>query len=99
DNTVYTANASDVDVDGNDLKIDGTAYRLDDTDTLTVYSADLNGNAIYGTADDEDLGQAGVQVDIDAFDNLDQSIAKITFVDNDADGRLNVAIVTEYDAA
>ena len=91
DNTVYTANASDVDVDGNDLKIDGTAYRLDDTDTLTVYSANLDGDPITGFD--------GNAVDIDNFDNLDQDLYKITFVDNDADGRLNVAIVTEYDAA
>ena len=91
DNTVYTANASDVDVDGNDLKIDGTAYRLDNTDTLTVYSADLDGDPITGFN--------GNNVDIDNFDNLDQDLYKITFVDNDADGRLNVAIVTEYDAA
>ena len=91
DNTVYTANASDVDVDGNDLKIDGTAYRLDDTDTLTVYSADLDGDPITGFN--------GNNVDIDNFDNLDQELYQITFVDNDADGRLNVAIVTAYDAA
>ena len=89
DNTSYTVNMKDVDKDGDKVKFDGKSYGFDDT-TLRVEVLDVDGKVKTENVKSD-------YFDVTANSNANAVAEKtVTFVDNDGDGKLNIAFVTEY---
>ncbi|WP_459690183.1 S-layer homology domain-containing protein, partial [Agathobaculum sp. TL06] len=106
DNTVYTVNANEVEPDGAKVKFGGKSYSLktdaiDHTatsntktvnDAVKVYITEFDGDKTAYVEDDEVKKSS-------YFEDLDQSSDVMTFIDSDADGKLDTVIVTDYTAA
>ena len=88
DNTTYTVNLKDIEKDGDKVKFDGASYGFDDGSKITVVKLDANKESVV----------TGQTMDAAAFDTTENKIAtaSVKFVDNDGDGKLNIAIITEY---
>ena len=92
DNTSYTVNMKDIEKDGDKVKFDGKSYGFDDA-TLRVEVLDVDGKVT--TSDVK-----STYFDVEANSNANAVAEKtVTFVDNDGDGKLNIAFVTEYASA
>lgn len=92
DNTSYTVNMKDIEKDGDKVKFDGKSYGFDDT-TLRVEVLDVDGKTKTENVKSD-------YFDVEANSNANAVAKKIvTFVDNDGDGKLNIAFVTEYASA
>ncbi len=104
DNTIYTANANSVEPDGEKVKVNGSSYSMKVTttdatpvtvnDKIAVYYTDVD-----GTTTEYTKNTGSTVKDASYFDDLDQSANMLTFVDSDADSKLDTAIITEYAAA
>ena len=96
DNTVYTADMRDIERDGSKVKFDGASYSFDDNE-ITAVRLDVNDEAISDTFT---MSAADFDTYSDNASGADKTAklvpATVTFVDNDNDGKLNIAIITEY---
>ena len=89
DNTTYTVNMKDIEKDGDKVKLDGKSYGFDDGAKIAVVTL----NAEKESVERSSLSAAD-------FDNTKTAVATDTavvkFVDNDGDGKLNIAVITRY---
>ena len=88
DNTTYTVNMKDIEEDGDKVKFDGKSYGFDDGSKISVVTLNVKDEKVV-TGEKKDAGY---------FDTVKNKTATavVKFVDNDGDGKLNIAIVTEY---
>ena len=88
DNTTYTVNMKDIEKDGDKVKFDGKSYGFDDGSKISVVTLNVKDEKVV-TGEKKDAGY---------FDTVKNKTATavVKFVDNDGDGKLNIAIVTEY---
>ena len=88
DNTTYTVNMKDIEKDGDKVKFDGKSYGFDDGSKISVVTLNVKDEKVV-TGEKKDAGY---------FDTVGNKTATavVKFVDNDGDGKLNIAIVTEY---
>ena len=110
DSVAYEVNASQVESDGNKVKIDGTSYSLESAEGGNDY-IDVYYTAVDGTQynNKEFKSQAGVTYEpaagtdgfkaAEIFDDWDTSAATMSLIDNDNNGRLDLVIITDYTAA
>ena len=100
DNTVYTADMKDVEDDGNKVKFGGTSYSFDNNE-IDVVVIDANEEAVNytGTMSAADFDAYDADPTTDAAGTAKLITASVRFVDNDGDGKLNIAIITEYKTA
>ena len=100
DNTVYTADMKDVEDDGNKVKFGGTSYSFDNNE-IDVVVIDANAEAVNytGTMSAADFDAYDADPTTDAAGTAKLITASVRFVDNDGDGKLNIAIITEYKTA
>ena len=88
DNTTYTVNMKDISADGNKVELDSGTYAFDDGASIAVVTLDVNNETVV-------TGNTMTAANFDTDANkVNPSI--VTFVDNDGDGKLNIAIITEY---
>ena len=96
DNTVYTADMRDIERDGSKVKFDGASYSFDDNE-ITAVRLDVNDEAISDTFTMSAADFDTYNDNASGSDNTAKLVpATVTFVDNDNDGKLNIAIITEY---
>ena len=88
DNTTYTVNMKDIEKDGDKVKFDGKSYGFDDGSKISVVTLNVKDEKVV-------TGEKKAAADFDTVDNKTVT-ATVKFVDNDGDGKLNIAIVTEY---
>ncbi len=86
DNTTYTVNMKDISADGNKVELDSGTYSFDDGAKIPVVKLDVNNETVV----------TGATMTAAEFDAQDTGLASVKFVDNDGDGKLNIAIITEY---
>ena len=86
DNNSYTVNMKDVDQDDEKVKFDGKSYSFDDS-KLEVQTLDVD-----GTVKTESVSSSFFKADDNAL-----KADVVTFVDNDGDGKLNIAFITKQD--
>ena len=83
DNTVYNVTANETSKDDNKVSFGGNSYSLDNVNGITTY---INGAAANATT-------------LDQLDNNELNPNAYTFVDSDANGRLDTLIVKTYNVA
>ena len=88
DNNSYTVNMKDVDQDDEKVKFDGKSYSFDDS-KLEVQTLDVD-----GTVKTESVSSSFFKADTNAL-----ATDVVTFVDNDGDGKLNIAFITKQSYA
>ncbi len=100
DNTSYTADMKDIEDDGNKVKFGGASYGFDENEIDAVL-IDANNEEVtsIGTMSAADFDAYNDDATTDAAGTAKLITASVTFVDNDGDGKLNIAIITEYKTA
>ena len=86
DNTTYTVNMKDISADGSKVELSSGTYAFDDGANIPVVKLDVNNETVV----------TGTTMTAADFDAQDTGLASVKFVDNDGDGKLNIAIITEY---
>ena len=100
ENTVYTADMKDVEDDGAKVKFGGASYAFDEKE-IDVVVIDANEEEVRnaGTMSAADFDAYDADPTTDAAGTAKLITASVRFVDNDGDGKLNIAIITEYKTA
>ncbi|HIY07251.1 MAG TPA: S-layer homology domain-containing protein [Candidatus Evtepia faecigallinarum] len=99
-NTTYTVDMKDIEADGNKVKFGGTSYAFDENE-IDVVLIDANEETVAdaGTMSAADFDAYDADPTTDAAGTAKLITASVRFVDNDGDGKLNIAIITEYKTA
>ena len=88
DNTVYKTLMNAVELDGNKIKFNGTSYSVDNTKKIATTFVGIDGT--------ETKDQAIGYFDSTANNSANKtSLNEVTFVDSDANNKIDTAIVTE----
>ncbi len=88
DNTSYSVAIKDIEKDGDKVKFDGKSYGFDDGSKISVVTLDATNEKVV-------TGSTMTAADFDTTANK-TATKTVNFVDNDGDGKFNIAIITEY---
>ena len=88
DNTSYSVAIKDIEKDGDKVKFDGKSYGFDDGSKISV---------VIDIRIDEKVVTGSTMTAADFDTTANKTATKtVNFVDNDGDGKFNIAIITEY---